>query len=259
MIAITRGVSPAFADCELTHLSREPIDLGRARRQHAAYEAALEALGCRLERLPADPGAPDCVFVEDTAVVLDELAILTCPGAESRRREVGPVASALARHRQVVRLESEVSGEPATLDGGDVLRVGRRLFVGRSARSGEAAAAALRGLVAPHGYSVELVELRDCLHLKTAVTEVAEGVLLANPRWVDLAPFAGTRIVAVDSEEPFAANALRIGVEVVLHAAAYPRTRRRLQAAGVQVRTVEVDELAKAEGGVTCCSIVLAE
>lgn len=249
--AITRGVSPNFAACELGHLARSPIDLGRASAQHQAYEDTLGRLGWSLVSLPASATHPDCVFVEDTAVVLDELAIVTRPGAVSRRGEVEVVAAALAELLPVVYLES-----PATLDGGDVLRLGRDLYVGRSARSSASGLAALAAQVEALGYRVIPVELRDCLHLKTAITAVNDTLLVVNPQWLDLAPFANFELVEVDPSEPFAANVLRLG-EVVLTAAAYPRTIDRLAARGVAFEAIEVDEIAKAEGGLTCCSVLI--
>jgi dimethylargininase len=251
LVALTRGVSPDFARCELTHLTREPIDVERAYRQHTAYEAVLAALGCTLERLPALPGHPDCVFVEDAAVVVDELAVVTRPGAPSRRGETAAVAAALARHRPLAAIEP-----PGTLDGGDVLRVGRRVFVGVTARSDAAGRRQLRDLLAPHGYTVEEVAVRGCLHLKTAVTALTEELLLMQRPFVDGSPFAGLELLDVDPEEPFAANALAVGGTVVMPAAC-ERTRRRVEARGLEVRPVDVSEIAKAEGGVTCCSIVL--
>lgn len=255
--AITRGVSPAFAECELTHLAREPIDVALAERQHAAYEALLAELGCTIERLPVEPELPDSVFVEDAAVVLDEVAVITRPGAESRRGETVSVAAALAHHRPLVHLEA-----PATLDGGDVLRVGRRLFVGQSARSNGAGIARLAALVGPFGYRVDAVALDGCLHLKTAVTQVADNVLLVNRPWLDASAFAGYELLDVDPSEPTAANALRIadpsdGVSAVILPSAFPLTRSRLEARGIHVRTVDVSEVAKAEGGVTCCSLLV--
>jgi dimethylargininase len=259
LLALTRGVSPAFARCELTHLTREPIDVGLAERQHAAYEALLAELGCDVERLPVEPELPDSVFVEDAAVVLDELAVITRPGAASRRAETASVAAALGRHRPLVHVAA-----PATLDGGDVLRLGRRLFVGRSARTSSAGIAQLAAFVGPFGYSVTAVPLDGCLHLKTAVTEVADGVLLVNRAWLDAAAFAGYEVQEIDPAEPFAANALRVvdgrgGVGTVVLPAAFTRTRARLEARGIPVRTVDVSELAKAEGGVTCCSLLVGD
>ena len=249
-IAITRRVSPEIGRCELSYLEREPIDVGRAERQHLAYERCLAVLGCAVTRLPSEPALPDSVFVEDTAIVLDELAVVTRPGAASRRPETASVAAVLAPWRPLFHL-----GPPGTLDGGDVLVVGRRIFVGRSLRSDEAGYGQLRDLLAPRGYTVVPVPVRGCLHLKSAVTAVTADRLLVNPAWVDGSVFAGLGIVAVDPAEPHAANALRIGDSVVFPAA-FERTRRRLEGAGIGVVTVDVSELARAEGAVTCCSLV---
>ena len=250
-LALVRPVSDSLADCELTHLERVPIDVGRAREQHRAYVELLAELGCTIEWLPAAPGSPDAVFVEDTAVVVGEVAVVARPGAASRHREIDAVAAALAGRRPLARIEA-----PGTLDGGDVLRVGRRVFVGRSARSDASGRDQLRAILEPHGYTVEAVTVTGCLHLKSAATEVADGTLLLHPDWLDTTPFAGLDLVAVDPAEPFAANALRLDATVVLPAA-FPRTRRRLESHGIEVRPVAADELAKAEGGVTCCSILV--
>jgi dimethylargininase len=251
-IALTREVSPTLRDCELTHLAREPIDIGRARAQHAAYEEALRALGCRVERLPARPELPDAVFVEDTAVVVEEHAVITRPGAASRRAETESMAQALATYRTVA-----VQNAPATLDGGDVLRRGRRLFVGRSRRSNEAGVASLRSALEPFGYSVTAVDFDGCMHLQSAVTEVAPGMLLLNPAWVAPGAFGAARVIEVDPQEPFAANGLPVA-DSLLFPTAFPRTRRRLEEAGLRVVDVDLSELAKAEGAVTCCSIVFS-
>jgi dimethylargininase len=250
-IAVTRPVSPSIARCELTHLAREAIDVARACAQHAAYEAALAAAGCEVRPIEPAPDLPDAVFVEDAAIVLDELAVITRPGAASRRAELPSVARALAAVRPLAFIEP-----PATLDGGDVLQVGRRLFVGLSARTGPEAVAQLRALLEPRGYSVRGIEVRGCLHLKSAATAVADEVLLINPEWVDGGAFPGCQCVPVDPAEPFAANVLRVG-SVVLCSAAAPRTRARLAADGFDVRVLDVSELAKAEGGLTCCSLLV--
>jgi len=251
--AITRGVSEGITRCELTHIDRNPIDQARARAQHAEYEAALERLGYSLLRLPPEPDLPDCVFVEDTALVLDEVAVLTRPGASSRRGEIFAVADALQAYRPLRHLEG-----PGTLDGGDVLRVGRTLFVGRTPRSSDEGIARLRLLLAPFDYAVEAVEVRGCLHLKTGVTLVAPDLLLVNPQWIDTAPFPGMRVMEVDPREPMGANSLRLG-EALVYPAAYPLTRARLEREGLTVHPVPADELAKAEGGVTCCSLLVED
>jgi N-Dimethylarginine dimethylaminohydrolase len=249
-IAVTREVSPALGDCELSYVSREAIDVVRANAQHRDYQRALEILGCRLLTLPAEPDLPDSVFVEDVAIVLDEVAVLTRPGALSRRAEVASVAEVLRRYRPVLAIEA-----PGTLDGGDVLRIGRTLYVGESARSNAAGIAQLRDLLAGHGYAVQGVPTRGCLHLKSSVTQLRDDTLLLQPEWVDRERFADFKIIEVDPAEPHAANVLRIGDALVMPAS-FPRTRQRLLDAGFQVMAVDVSELQKAEGAVTCCSLV---
>jgi dimethylargininase len=249
-IAITRGVSPAIADCQLTHLERLPIDYERARAQHGAYEAALEELGCRVQALPAEPALPDSVFVEDVAVVLDEVAILTRPGAPSRRAETADVATALSPYRPLVSIEA-----PGTLDGGDVLRTDRMLSVGLTSRTNQAAVDQLTMALAPYGYRVQGVPVHGCLHLKSALTEVAPGTLLGNGQWIDWRAFAGFEVIEVDPAEPYAANGLLIG-ERVIYPTSFPATARRLAQRGVAVLALDVSELQKAEGAVTCCSLV---
>jgi dimethylargininase len=251
-IALTRPVSASISACELTHLDRQPIDVDLARAQHRRYEEALVELGCQIERLPEAPELPDAVFVEDAAIALDELAIMTRPGAASRRPETRAVARALGRYRRLAHIEP-----PGTLDGGDVLRVGRTLYVGLSQRSNRSGIEQMRALLAPLGYGVQCVPVQSCLHLKSAVTQVSEDTLLINRDWIDGETFPQLDLVDVDPLEPYAANALRID-GAVIYAAAYPRTRKRLEARGIDVFTVDVSELAKAEGAVTCCSVVFS-
>lgn len=248
-----REVSPSLGRCELTFLAREAIDLDRARAQHRTLEAALETLGCVIERLPAEPDLPDSVFVEDTAVVVDEVAVMTRPGAASRRAETASVARALARHRLLVSIEA-----PGTLDGGDVVRLGSRVYVGRSSRTNEAGTLALRAALGGFGYTVTAVPVAGCLHLKSAITEVAAGTVLLNPEWVDAAVFSDANVIEIDPDEPFAANAQRVG-DAVVFPAAFPRTGERLRRRGIRIVTVDLSELAKAEGAVTCCSVVFLE
>ena len=251
--AITREVSPALARCELSHIPRTPIDAERAGRQHHDYLRALETLGCRLVILPAEPALPDSVFVEDVAIVLDEVAIMTRPGALSRRAEVASVATALGSHRSLLTIEA-----PGTLDGGDVLRTGRTLYVGQSARSNADGIGQLRELLAGFGYAVHGVPTLGCLHLKSAVTQVADDTLLLQPKWVDRELFSDFRVVEVDPAEPHAANVLRVGNALVMPAG-FPRTQQRLVDAGFEVIAVDVSELQKAEGAVTCCSLVFRD
>jgi dimethylargininase len=250
LYALTREVSPSLAKCELSFVERNPIDIDLADRQHHAYQRALEELGCELLRLPAEDAWPDAVFVEDVALVMDELAVITRPGAQSRRQEGESVAAVLAGHRPLRRIE-----EPGTLDGGDVLKVGRTIFVGRSARTNLAGIEQLRELVGDYGYVVRGVPIFDCLHLKSAVTEAKEGTLLVQPSWIDKKWLAGYELIEVDPAEPHAANVLRIGSGAI-YPSSFPRTAEKLAKAGVELKLVDLSELQKAEGAVTCCSLV---
>lgn len=250
--AIIRAVSPAIAECELTHLERTPIDAGRADVEHEAYARALEELGCELERLPAEPDLPDSVFVEDTAIVLPELAVITRPGAASRRPETASIAEVLGRYRELQTVTA-----PATMDGGDVLRVERDLYVGLTARTNPEGVAQLEAFLRPLGYSVRGIPVAGCLHLKSAVSWLGDGTVLLNPDWVDEAYFADLERIDVHPDEPHAANALRIG-DTLVCGAAHVRTRELLERAGFTVRPVDISELAKAEAGVTCSSLILA-
>lgn len=239
MIAITRDVSPSIAQCELTHLARTPISYERAVAQHRAYRELLASIGCKVIEVPADPAYPDCVFVEDTAIVLDDLAVITRPGAESRRGETTAIAEALSPYRKLVFIEA-----PATLDGGDVLVLDDRIYVGLSTRTNPSALDQLRVLTKRE---VIGVPVRGALHLKSAITRVSKTELLVNRDWIDVAPFSEWKLI--DAMQP---NALLIDDVVI-----YPSASPREALAHLDVRTVDADELAKAEGGVTCCSLIV--
>ncbi len=249
-IALTREITPAIARCELTHLAREPIDLDGARRQHDEYERTLATLGCEVRRLAAAREMGDSVFIEDTAVVFDEVAMVMRPGAQSRRPETAAVADALAPYRILHEIVA-----PAIVDGGDVLVAGRRVFVGMSTRSNREAVVQMRRVLAPFGYRVEEIAVTGCLHLKSAVTALADDMLLINRRWVDVSMFSDFELVDVHPGEPSAANALRVAHAIVFPSE-FPRTRDAIASRGFDVRTVPASELAKAEGAVTCCSLV---
>jgi len=251
-IAITREISPRFNECEITHIERTPINLEVARVQHRSYVDALKKLGCDVLELPAEADLPDSVFVEDAAVILPETAVITRPGADSRKPETESIARALSPHTNLLYIR-----EPATLDGGDVLVIGKKIFIGLSTRSNDEAIDQLNDLLSEYGYSVVGVQLHDCLHLKSAVTRLDDRTLLINKNWVDTDPFADYELIEVDPSEPYAANCLPIGNSII-YPTSFPKTRKRLEAKGYGIVGVEVDELAKAEGAVTCCSLILA-
>jgi dimethylargininase len=249
--ALVREVSASLGDCQLSFVGRAAIDVALAQRQHRAYQKALVEAGCTLVPVPVEDQMPDAVFVEDTVLVLDELAVMTRPGAASRRSESASVAEVIGRYRPLLWID-----EPGTLDGGDILRIGRDIYVGASARSNEVAVAQLRKAVLGYGYRVHQVPIQGCLHLKSAVTQISDDTLLVQPQWlVDAKAFAGYRRIEVDPAEEHAANALRIGRSVV-YPSCFPRTQARIESIGVEVRAVDVSELQKAEGAVTCCSVL---
>jgi dimethylargininase len=252
-IAITRKISPRFNECEITHIERTPIDLEIAYAQHQKYVNALAEVGCQIIELPAEADLPDSVFVEDTAFILPEVAVITRPGADSRKPETESIIHALLPHRALVHVTA-----PATVDGGDVLVLGKNIYVGSSTRSNAASIRQLQELLDNYGYTVTGVEMHDCLHLKSAVTQVDEKTLLINPKWVANFYFKDLDWIIVDPSEPFAANCLPVNNQII-YPTAFPITFAKLEARGYKVKAVSVDELAKAEGAVTCCSLIISQ
>lgn len=253
-LAFTRAVSPRIEACALTHFARQPIDPVRAAAQHATYERALAEAGFDVVRLPDLPDDPDAVFVEDTALLLGGHAIITRPGAPSRAAETESTAAGLQPYFTIHRLPA------GTLDGGDVLRIEDRLYVGQSSRTDADGTAALAELAKPLGYTVVPIELGRCLHLKTAVTFVgADGegrpTLLVNPDWVDPKLLAGTDPLFTADGEPFAGNCVRASDRLVM-AAGSPGTVARLRDRGFNVVEIDLSELQKAEAGGTCMSLI---
>jgi dimethylargininase len=249
-IALTRPPTAAIARCELTHLAREPIDVAIAVGQHRAYERLLEELGTDVLSLPPEPELPDAVFVEDTALVLDEVAVMLRPGAPSRLPEVESVARVLERYRPLEYIQA-----PATIDGGDILQVDRRLYVGLSGRTNQEAALQLHAIVAPFRYEVIAVPISSCLHLKSACSCVGDRTILLNRSWVPADVFSDLTLIDVAGIEPRGANTFFVGDTLVM-ASNFPQTRARLEATGRKVRTVDLSELQKAEAGGSCLSVV---
>jgi dimethylargininase len=250
LTAIVREVSSSINDCELSFHARQPIDVARAIAQHKAYQDCLAELGVRIVSLPAEPGLPDAVFVEDPAVVVNEVAIISNLGAPSRRPETISLANVLSRYRPLNYL-----AEPATLDGGDVLRIGRSVFVGLSRRTNRDGIDQLGDLLGSYDYQVQPVEVRGCLHLKSACSYIGNDTVLVNRSWIEAERFRGFELLEVPEEESAAANALLLN-DVVIIPASFPKTRALLEKRGFRVRTIDVSELQKAEAGVTCTSLI---
>ncbi len=253
LTALTRGVSLNMESCQLEFLERKPIDIAQAIEQHRAYENALARLGARVISLPASPEFPDGIFVEDPAIVLDEIAIVCRMGSQVRRQEAASIAEALRRFRDLKWMAA-----PAALEGGDVMRVEKTLYAGVSRRTNREGSAQLSELIAPFGYRVVPVAVSGCLHLKSAVCWLGDATLLANREWLDAGWFHDFKIIDVPPEEPYAANVLRIG-DTVLIPSSFPKTRGLLESAGFNVMQIDISELQKAEAGVTCSSLIFEE
>jgi dimethylargininase len=251
-VAVTRELTAAIGNCELTFLHRSAIDFALAQQQHRDYQSALSSLGCEVVVVPAPPGLADSVFIEDTALVLDDIAVMLRPGVASRQPEVAGVAEVLQQYKPLKAIEP-----PGTIDGGDLLRVGNRIFAGLSTRSNQSGIQQLRDIVSDFGMTVETVETTKCLHLKSAVSEVAPGTLLINTDWISSLAFKDFEMIPVDKEETHAANALRIGKNLI-YPSSFPRTMDALVNRGIDVLPVDLTELQKAEGAVTCCSLIFS-
>ena len=250
LIALTRAVSPRINECELTFIGRRKIDYAAAVHQHSRYQQLLRDLGVKVIELPAGERCPDSCFLEDTAVVLDEVAVITRPGSEARRSEVSGVVPTIVEYRNVVQIDA-----PGTLEAGDILRMGRNLFVGASVRSNAPGIEMLRSALAPYGYNVIAVPMQGALHLKSVCTALDDETVVADPRHVDAEFLSKYRIVEVPSDESPAANVLRINGTVCIHAG-FHKTIDLLQARGYQLNTVDISEFLKAEAGLTCMSII---
>jgi dimethylargininase len=250
LTALTRAVSPSIVNCELTFVDRQPIDLTKAQSQHHAYEQLLEKLGAKVISLPAEPTLPDSMFVEDPAIVLDELAVIFPLGTKSRQPEAASLAIALSPYRKLAYVTP-----PGAIEGGDVLRIGRTLYVGQTTRTNAEGIRQLAEILSPHNYKVVAVPVTGCLHLKSAVTWIGNNTLLANRPWFDTTPFSGFIWIDVDPAEPHAANALALG-DTVIFPASFPLTRAKIEAAGFHVTPLDISELQKAESGLTCSSLL---
>jgi len=252
-IAITRTPAASIAKCELTFIDRVAIDYAKAQAQHKAYCEALEACGVKVVRLPAADALPDSVFVEDTAIILDEVAIITPMGIASRRPEPALIEADIAKFRPTVHIDL-----PATIEGGDVMRLGKAIFVSPSTRTNIAGIEALRALAAPYGYNVTAVTLRDCLHLKSACTALDDHTILVNSAGVDTDLFEGYKLIEVAADEPGAANVVQANGSILLNSQ-YPKTGEIIEQHGYRVCAVDTSEFTKAEAAMTCMSLIIEE
>jgi len=246
---ITHLPSPSLQQCELTFLNSEPIDIKKAQKEHKAYEDMIRSCGATIITIDENIDLPDSVFVEDPIIVFDEVAVLTSMGVASRRKESATMEKTFKKYREIKHIEL-----PAKIEGGDVLKIGKRIFVGKSARTNGKGIRALRDIITPYGYEVISARVGGCLHLKTGCTALDEKTLLINPRWVDSKSFTGFRQIVVPKEEPFGANILKINETICMNEA-FPKTIELVKSLGYNVKSTDITEFVKAEAGLTCMSV----
>jgi dimethylargininase len=251
--AIVRKISSSMNHCELTFADRDAIDIAKAEEQHEKYVQTLKELNLTVIELPALNDLPDSVFVEDVAFILQGLAVITMPGAMSRRPEIISMSEVLPNYvPNIIKVEL-----PGTIDGGDVLVIAKRIYIGVSTRSNEEGISQLQEKLKPYGYEVIGIRVQRCLHLKSTVTRIDDNTLLINPDWVDKGYFTDYTLVEVDPTEENAANVVSVN-GTLLYSSAFPKTLAKLRALGYNVIELELSEIAKAEGAVTCCSLLIS-
>ena len=251
--ALTHEVSPRIVNCELTFIDRSPIDLGLAKYQHDNYCLMLEKLGVGVERLYENGSYPDSCFVEDTAIVVEELAVICSMGVASRRGETRLIERELSRYRKTAHIRL-----PATIEGGDVLRMGKKIFVGQTLRTNGQGIEELSKLLSPYGYTIVAVRTKGSLHLKSTCTAIDDETLFVNPEWVELDRLSEFNLVRTPPEEPDSANVLRVG-PVVCVQAGFPRAAELISRFVERVEIIDTSELRKAEAGLTCSSIIFQD
>jgi dimethylargininase len=252
-IALTRGISAGIDRCEVSFIDRVAIDLQKMKQQHRAYEEMLRSMGYEVIQIPADDSCPDCCFIEDTALLLDEIAVITYPGSVARRGEVPGVVPTIEKYRKTLRIEP-----PATLEGGDVLRIGRNLYVGLTQRTNPEGVDALRTLVAPYGYKVTAVPTPGALHMKSVCTAADDRTIVADPRRVDVSPLRDYDMIEIAPEEWMGGDLLPINGTLWM-IEGFPKLKSALEARGFNVRTLNMSEFLKAEAGLTCLSLLFEE
>ena len=250
LTAITHIPSPKLNHGELTFLTRQPIDFEKTRLQHVAYCDMLRKCSVEVVTLNENISLPDSAFVEDTAFVLDEIGLMMPMGVVSRSAETSVIERELSKFRKIKQIEL-----PAKLEGGDILRVGKNIFVGITSRTNSLGIHNLKSIVKPYGYKVIGVKVHGCLHLKTGCTVLNKNTILINPIWIDTRPFETFNLITVPEEEPFAANILQIGKIICMHSG-FPKTGKLIEKLGLKTEFTDISEFQKAEAGLTCLSII---
>jgi dimethylargininase len=249
LTVITHKPSPALQNCELTFLESQEINYELALQQHQQYCQMLKNCGAKIIEIADNLDLPDSVFVEDPIIVFNEVAVLTSMGVASRRAESATLERLFKRYREIERISL-----PAKIEGGDVLKIGRQVFVGESPRTNRTGILALADIIEPFGYKVIPVSVKGCLHLKTGCTALDNETVLINSEWIDCEPFHYFKRVETLPEEPFGANVLRLNDHVCMNGA-FPKTLDLVTSLGYSISAVNISEFVKMEAGLTCMCI----
>lgn len=250
LIALTHTVSPNIMNGEVTFIDRKAVNYDLAVQQHDIYCQALSDCGAEVKKLSVNLNSPDSCFVEDTAIIFDEVAIITSMGISSRQHESKTIAPELDRYREIIHIEL-----PAIIEGGDVLQIGRRVYVGLSRRTNIQGVHKLAQILKQWDYEIIPVELKNCLHLKTACTAISEEIILLNPQWVEPETFSDYKVLSVPKEEMWAANTIRVGDRILLQHG-FPRTLELVSRNHNALEILNISEFSKIEAGLSCLSLI---
>lgn len=246
---LTHVPSSNLNNCELTYLDSERIDIKKALIEHNSYCNMIKECGANVNIIEDNIDLADSVFVEDPIIVFDEVAIVTSMGVESRRKESQVLKDYFSKIREIKEIKL-----PSKIEGGDVLVIDKKVFVGLSPRTNESAIEELKNILKPYGYIVQSVKVDGCLHLKTGCTALDDKTILLNPNWVDVEVFSDYKIINIPSDEPFGANIMKINEYICMNEA-FPKSIELVKALGYKVKTTDISEFVKAEAGLTCMSV----
>jgi dimethylargininase len=248
--AIVRNIPNSFPQCITAFSGKSPIDVILAQQQHELYCKTLVELGLKLVRIEADNSLPDCCFTEDAAIVTDVLGIISLPGTESRHAEIIEMEKALTSFKKIRHIAA-----PATIEGGDVLKIGKKLFIGNSARTNDEGIKQVANMVSELGYEVIPVKIRNTLHLKTVCTYLGNNCIIYADGHFDENIFAEYDKIIVPATESYCANTLVVNGKVLIPKG-FPLTRSLIEKKGFSVIELDMSEIEKADGALTCLSVI---
>jgi dimethylargininase len=248
--AIVRDVPESFRESVSVLNTSHDIDLEIAKMQHLKYCNTLSKLGINIIRLDTDDSLPDCCFTEDIIAIADDIAIITNPGIQSRVAETKALEKTLSVFKDVFRITS-----PGTIEGGDVLKIEKTIYIGISSRTNMEGIRQFTSILEPRGYWIKPVEIRNTLHLKSVCTYLGNRRIILAEGYFDINVFSGFEKIIVPREEEYCANCLFVNNRVLIPKG-FPKTKALIEAKGLIVSELEMSEFRKADGAVTCLSVI---